>query len=247
MKYSHEQILKIMQSELYPLSNKYDPDWILQNWMGSHCLWLQEALATEMHLFRGQHILDLGCGKALSSIFLAKEYGVNVWATDLWNKATENLERIQNMNVVDKVYPIQADANELPFADGFFDALVSINALLFFTPDGHFLKNHVFRHIKSGGEIGVVIPGFYEQYGTIPDELKPYWHPDIDKWHTLEWWTNAFLESGMVDIIRADTFPNQEGNTIYRKSTMMVNSHDNPFNALAVDNITFIRIIAKKK
>jgi len=50
----------------------------------------------------------------------------------------------------------------------------------------------------------------------------------------------------MVDIMIADTFPNQEGNAIFRKSTMIVNSHENPFHVLAMDNITFIRIIAKR-
>ena len=32
----------------------------------------------------GMRVLDLGCGKGLSSIFLAKEFGVQVWAADLW-------------------------------------------------------------------------------------------------------------------------------------------------------------------
>jgi len=246
MEYSHKEIHKIMNNELYPLSNKYDPDWIIQNWMGSHCLWLQEALAKNMNLLPNQHVLDLGCGKALSSIFLAREYGVNVWAADLWNNATDNFKRIQNMYMEDKVYPIHADANDLPFADDYFDAFVSINALFFFTPNGQFLKDHIFRHVKPGGEIGVVVPGFYKQYDPIPDDLKPHWHPDMDKWYTLEWWKDAFLESGMVDIIIADTFPNQEGNAIYRKSTMIVNAHENPFYVLAMDNITFIRIIAKR-
>jgi cyclopropane fatty-acyl-phospholipid synthase-like methyltransferase len=37
----------------------------------------------------------MGCGKAISSIFLAKEFGVEVWAADLWVKPTENWERIR--------------------------------------------------------------------------------------------------------------------------------------------------------
>ena len=37
--------------------------------------------------------LDLGCGKGLSSIFLAREFGVEVWAADLWIKPTENYKR----------------------------------------------------------------------------------------------------------------------------------------------------------
>jgi len=31
----------------------------------------------------GMRVLDLGCGTALTSIFLAREYDVEVWATDL--------------------------------------------------------------------------------------------------------------------------------------------------------------------
>jgi|LSQX01.1.fsa_nt_gb hypothetical protein len=42
MEYSKEQIHQMMKDERYPLCNKYDCDWILDNAMGSHNLWLQE-------------------------------------------------------------------------------------------------------------------------------------------------------------------------------------------------------------
>jgi hypothetical protein len=32
-------------------------------------------------------VLDLGCGRASSSIFLRREFGVQVWAADLWFSA----------------------------------------------------------------------------------------------------------------------------------------------------------------
>jgi cyclopropane fatty-acyl-phospholipid synthase-like methyltransferase len=35
-------------------------------------------------------VLDLGCGRAATSIFLRREFGVQVWATDLWTNASEN-------------------------------------------------------------------------------------------------------------------------------------------------------------
>ncbi len=48
-----------------------------------------------MTLEPGMRVLDMGRGKAISSIVLAKEFGVEVWAADLCVKPTENWERIR--------------------------------------------------------------------------------------------------------------------------------------------------------
>jgi hypothetical protein len=53
-------------------------------------------------------------GKGLSNIFLAKEYGLRVWAADLWIKPTENFARIRQAGVENLVYPIHTDARSLP-------------------------------------------------------------------------------------------------------------------------------------
>ena len=62
----------IAWSKKFPRSNKYDSDWIIKNQMGLNPLWLTEWLCEKMPLTSGMRVLDLGCGKALSSIFLAK-------------------------------------------------------------------------------------------------------------------------------------------------------------------------------
>ena len=49
-----------MNNPLYPLSSKYDPHWIINNQMGSNCLWLTEALTRSMVLKPGMRVLDLG-------------------------------------------------------------------------------------------------------------------------------------------------------------------------------------------
>lgn len=68
----------------FPRASKYDGRWIVDNWMGPHVLWLAEYLVEALPLRPGMRVLDLGCGRAVSSIFLAKEFGARVTAADLW-------------------------------------------------------------------------------------------------------------------------------------------------------------------
>ena len=62
---------------------------------GANSLWLTEWLSEVVDLSPGMRVLDLGCGRAASSIFLRREFGVQVWAADLWFSAAENLQRIR--------------------------------------------------------------------------------------------------------------------------------------------------------
>ena len=66
---------------------------------------------------KGMRILDLGCGKGLSSLYLAKEYDVTVFAADLWISPTENYEFFRSLGIEEQIFPIYADANTLPFAE----------------------------------------------------------------------------------------------------------------------------------
>jgi cyclopropane fatty-acyl-phospholipid synthase-like methyltransferase len=58
-------------------------------------------------------VLDLGCGRAASSIFLRREFGVQVWATDLWFSVSEKIQRIRDAGVEDGVFPIHAAHSRL--------------------------------------------------------------------------------------------------------------------------------------
>src|SRR6478735_2376688 len=88
-----------------PRSAAYHPDWVIANASGgANALWLSEWLADGLELKPGLRVLDLGCGRATSSIFLQREFGVQVWATDLWFSASENYQRIRDAGVDHAVF-----------------------------------------------------------------------------------------------------------------------------------------------
>lgn len=193
----------------FPLSAKYDPAWVIDNMMGPNALWLTESLSQVMDLKPGMRVLDLGCGKALSSIFLAKEFDLDVWACDLWISASDNMSRIAEAGIDDRVFPIHAEAHTLPFADGFFDAIVSLDAYHYFGTDDLYLGWHLAKLAKPGAQIGVVVPGLVNELGgNIPDHLKPYWEPDFSTFHSAAWWRDHWEKSRSVSVEVADMIEN---------------------------------------
>ncbi len=138
-------------SERFPRSSTYHPEWVIAGASGgANALWLAEALT----LRAGAQVLDLGCGLAMSSVFLRREFGVQVWATDLWFSASKNLQRVRDASVEDGVFPIHADARSLPFATAFFDAVVCIDSFPYYGTDDLYL-NYLARFVKPGGVVGV--------------------------------------------------------------------------------------------
>ncbi len=191
----------------YPRSAQYDPEWVMRNLMGPNVLWLTEALTQRMDLKPGMRVLDMGCGKAVSSIFLAKEFSVQVWANDLWIDATQNWSRIQEAGMDERVFPIHAEAHALPYADGFFDAIVSMDAYQYFGTDDLYIGT-IARYLKPGGQLGIVVPGLTHELGAQPPEhLQPYWEWDFGCFHSPDWWRMLWQRSGKVRVESADLLP----------------------------------------
>ena len=200
---------ELFHSTEFPRSAKYDPDWVLENMMGPNPLWLAESLSEGMNLTPDMRVLDMGCGKGLSSIFLAREFGVQVWATDLWIDATSNFDRIRAAGVEDRVFPIRAEAHSLPYADGFFDAMVTVDAYHYFGTDDLYLESHMARLIKPGGKMGMVVPGLVEELTSTepPEHLRPYWEPAFFSLHSPGWWRRHWERSGLVTVEFSDLLP----------------------------------------
>lgn len=197
-------------SERFPRSSKYHPEWVLASASGgANSLWLTEWLAESLDLQPGMRVLDVGCGRASSSIFLHREFGVQVWATDLWFSVSENIQRIRDAGVEGGVFPIQADARSLPFAPEFFDAIVAIDSFIYFGTDDLYL-NYLTRFVKPGGAMAIVGAGLMQEFdGAVPEHLTQWWTQDLWCLHSAAWWRRHWERTGLVDIERADTM--QEG------------------------------------
>ncbi|MCL2489098.1 MAG: methyltransferase domain-containing protein, partial [Oscillospiraceae bacterium] len=139
----------------YPKTEKYDVSWIEKNWMGPNPLWLLEDVCEHMDLRPGMKVLDMGCGKGITSIFLAKEFGVTVFANDLWISATDNLRRFEEAGVADRVFPIHAEAHALPYAEEFFDAVIAIDCYHYFGTSESYFPDVFSKLVKSGGQFGI--------------------------------------------------------------------------------------------
>jgi len=197
-----------LASERFPRSSQYHPDWVLANASGgANALWLTEWLTTALDLRPGTRVLDLGCGRASSSIFLRREFGVQVWAADLWFSASENMQRIRDAGVEDGVFPLHVDARALPFASDFFDAVVCVDSFPYFGTDDLYL-NDLARLVKPGAPVGIAGAGLMREIeGFLPDHLREWWTQDLWCLHSAAWWRWHWERTGIMDIDLADTLP----------------------------------------
>lgn len=194
----------------FPRTQEYNPEWILSAVSGgANSLWLTEWLSSGMSLVPGMNVLDLGCGRAASSIFLSREFGVNVWATDLWFDPTENQQRIHDAGLAKHVYPIHADARALPFPTEFFDAIISIDSFFYYGTDDLYL-NYIARFLKPNGVIAIAGTGLMSEFNeNVPSHLESWWSAERSLWclHSAKWWQRHWQRTGVVDIELADSMP----------------------------------------
>ena len=74
-------------------------------------------------------ILDLGCGKGLTSIYMAEKYkNAEIFAVDLWVEPKENYIFFKEQKLDNRIIPLNCSAENLPFAEEYFDMVVSVDS-----------------------------------------------------------------------------------------------------------------------
>jgi SAM-dependent methyltransferase len=244
----------------FPRASGYPADWVARNQMGPNALWLTEWLCEALELTPGMRVLDLGCGRAMSSIYLAREHGVQVFATDLWIAAGDNWVRVQDAGMTDRIVPIQAEAHALPFAEGFFDVVVSLDAYSYFGTDDLYL-GYLERYLRPGGRLGIVVPGLTQDLDDGPPvhllkaqaNGKVFWEPDCWSFHTADWWRRHWQRSGLVDVALCDTLEDGWRHWVRHERAVEASGYAVfPSDAQAIEEdrgrtLGFVRAIAHKR
>ena len=145
--------------------------------MGPNSARILEALWKKhpLSLTADDMILDLGCGKGLTSLLIAKETSAKVYATDLWISAEDNEKRFAEWGLNGQVVPVHADANTLPFAERIFQAMVSVDAYHYFGTKPEFFNNNILPFLANRAELLIGVPGIKEEYRGRSDELLSAW------------------------------------------------------------------------
>lgn len=185
-------------------SNKYDKKFVDENLMGPNSMKMLEELLQSFKLEKGMRVLDLGCGTGLTSILLAKEFGVQVFATDLWISATQNHKTFKSMGLENQIIPIHADAGDLPYSDEYFDAVVSIDSYYYFGTEPDYMDK-LAPLVKKGGTIALAFPGVKKELnGKLPDEMMLSWANVKDEvfktFHSIHWWKELLDKSKKVTL-----------------------------------------------
>jgi cyclopropane fatty-acyl-phospholipid synthase-like methyltransferase len=171
--------------------------------MGPHPLWLLEELCGRRTPSPGDVVLDLGCGKALTTVFLTREYDVRVVAVDWWISAAENWQRLVAAGVSGRTTPLRGEAHSLPLADGQFDVIVSIDAYHYFGTADLYLAEMA-RLLRPGGWLGIVVPGLRQEPSALPPkQLSRYWDWDFCSFHSPEWWFRHWTKTGLLSVREA--------------------------------------------
>lgn len=96
----------------------------------------------------------------------------------------------------------------MPYANGFFDAAISIDSYHYYGANDTYFPEVYAKLVKIGGQFGFAFPGLTREIPDgIPDHLRGIWKDEIDAFdtfHTASWWRQTIMKSGLVDITFCD-------------------------------------------
>jgi ubiquinone/menaquinone biosynthesis C-methylase UbiE len=114
-----------------------------------------DELAGLCHIDAGSYVLDVGCGAGATAAHLAKRYQCRVVGVDILERMVDRAEEMAAREGVAAATEFRvADAQELPFDDGVFDAVIT-ESVTAFPEEKQRAVNEYARVTKPGGYVGL--------------------------------------------------------------------------------------------
>jgi arsenite methyltransferase len=160
-----------------------------------------EALIELCHISKDSYILDVGCGVGATPCFLAKRVGCRVMGVDIREKMVEqSRKRAAREKVADRVEFKVADAQDLPFENDLFDAVIT-ESVTAFPQDKQKAVSEYARVAKPGGYVGLNESTWLKV--PPPPEVVAWAEQDIGasvKPLTPQEWTGLLEMAGLEEI-----------------------------------------------
>jgi SAM-dependent methyltransferase len=160
-----------------------------------------EELAGLCHIGDGAYVLDVGCGAGVTPCFLAKSHGCRVVGVDIHAKMVErSAERARREGVANRVEFRVADAQDLPFEDDLFDAVIT-ESVTSFPKDKQRAVNEYVRVTRPGGYVGLAESTWLKV--PPPPELIAWASQDVGACVqplTADEWMGLLENAGLQDI-----------------------------------------------
>lgn len=161
-----------------------------------------DKLAELCQITSGSYVLDVGCGSGATAVYLAQTHGCRVMGVDIHPRMIDRArEMAVRKGVSDQTEFRVADAQDLPFPNNQFDAVIT-ESVTAFPEDKKRAVSEYARVLKNGGYVGL----------NESTWLKTPPPPDVLAWAaqevgatvtplTKEEWVGLLEEAGFRDLV----------------------------------------------
>lgn len=199
-------ILRSANINDYPELFEYKKNQLYDGFIGCGGMFLLNRMIKKMNLKSGDVLLDLGCGLGAASVYLTKHFNITVVAIDLWNPINVINDNIVKESLMGSVIPLQLDITQvIPFADNYFDAIFSMNALFMFGDNLGFLYK-LLKTLKIGGTFCIGSECFNQEPDENMIEVFGFnwkwdvWKDCFSRYHSPKWWESLLCETKQLNI-----------------------------------------------
>ena len=210
-----DQVKKVFRTpdiSKYPEINEYSRNMIYEEKMGPGGLYLAALMARKLNLKPGMKVLDLGCGKGATSVFLAKNYNVRVFSVDLWIDSTILYNKIIQHGLDEKIIPLNLDiTSKIPFAKNYFDVIFCMDSIHYYGGNIDFWE-HILPYLKNNGQLCIGSPCFSGEFSEetlkklpfVYDDGTDLWPNEFSKYQSPKWWKALLEKTGKFDVIESN-------------------------------------------